>query len=64
MTDLVELIPALLQKTKEAKIEWEDISGGNFIARLGEFSAEVGHTRTGTARLSLLRLQMAARWRL
>jgi len=54
MAVLVDLIPALLQKTKEGKIEWDSISTESFIARLGENSAEVGYSRQGTAKLSLL----------
>ena len=54
MTILVDLIPTLLQKTKEGKIEWDSISTESFIARLGENSTEVGYNRQGTAKLSLL----------
>jgi hypothetical protein len=54
MTDLTDLIPILLQKTMEGKIEWDDISSGSYIARLGENSAEVAHDREGGAKLSLL----------
>jgi hypothetical protein len=54
MTSLVDLIPALLQKTKEGRLEWEDISGGSFVARLGENSVETSYDRDGDPKISLL----------
>jgi hypothetical protein len=54
MTNLIELIPILLQKTEEGKLEWDSLSNESFVARLGENAVEVGYNRQGAARLSLL----------
>lgn len=55
MSALADLVPSILQKTLERKLEWEDLSTGSFIARLGEHSLEVSQLKgDNSTRLALL----------
>ena len=58
MTNLAELIPILLDKTKERKLEWEALAssvgvGNSFIARVGDTSIELYTSRTGDVAIAL-----------
>jgi hypothetical protein len=51
MTTLVELIPALLEKSIEGKIDWEQLSSTSFIASIGELVVEVSKVSDTVVRL-------------
>ena len=53
MSTLSELIPTLLEKTNEGKIEWQQLSAATFVARVGAASLEVGRNRNNVDYLVL-----------
>jgi hypothetical protein len=41
MADFAELIPSILEKTRERKLPWENLSGESYIARPEDSSLEI-----------------------
>ena len=41
MSDLSDLIPSLLEKTKQRKINWVEAGGNSYLARLGTANIEL-----------------------
>jgi endo-alpha-1,4-polygalactosaminidase (GH114 family) len=48
MTTLMDLLPALIDKSREGKIGWEQLSSTSFIARVGELGIEVAEVQNNT----------------
>jgi hypothetical protein len=54
MTTLAELIPGVLEKTAQGKLQWEELSSGSYITRVGSLSLELGDVRSVGVRIALL----------
>ena len=48
MTTLTDLIPILLQKTEEGKIDWEQLSTTSYFARFGDLTVESSSSKGDT----------------
>jgi hypothetical protein len=66
MTQIVDLIPILLEKSREDKINWEPLSSGSIVARFDEFSVELTDSPRGHVRIIIRdnegRLLESTRW--
>jgi len=53
MTTLSEMIPVMLLKTEQAKLNWELLGTSSFLTRIGSAVLEIGRRNDGIAFLNL-----------